>query len=948
MSVTTDLATADGVHRRLFLRIDGYPYDLWQRGEEDPPDIAGGWSRDPLVCLHPPGQFSAGLDITKMAVELDAIQFELEDIEESAGVSRFGVLFAPAAWDSNPHARTKYGTAYNEYIDADAAIIPMEDTSQFPASGTAYMGQETFTYTGKTAAPAASFTGCTRGLYPCVGTNWAQTVLRPVAKTQGMSMAVGTVPFSWIGRRVALYITTWDRTTGTWNAEAQIERLWCGYLDDSIDQEGKTGIWKLSCANIMKLLDTKIPSSQPTVRLRGINLLGDEGRLVDITVYNPNTGAVTNSTTGFALAVAGYYDNIGNLYTEVNNRLNILWATLGWGLQMGAKRGLNGQGEIWAVTAGGGDQDIRVRPSTKMSSSTNHVLQALGFDGRKELAWRINNGGAVTHKTASYYVEYHPLHQKCNDGRLYCTSDAATAADELIDDQGDNNSTLAAAQIKDAELDPFQARTKGTYFPRYTAKTAGPVSGSAYLTLYYPELSVISLDGYVGAKAGDKQVEIQQVLCPKWAPDNTQIPRGPFELLVFSLLSTGTSGYNDATYDVMPAIFSVGMQVDLVDKQSFLDADAMLKSKDLAQRKAYIIPKGTSWLELLKRECQLFGYVLRWARGQLSVVPSILPAVDDYDVTLDASNNLDPNEWPDTERSTDTVINRYQVKALYDSSTDKYGPAITINDHDSQEGQNKLIKEITIEHPGIYQSDKTSLAKQLLEAELIGRPLRFPSTVVQRTLAPTLFNRVYVGDVVRFISERIMDPAGSGARSVDTYALVLNASWDLTERNAYVGQCTLMLLTQYSGYGSPWAPAALVDKSMGDPGWDGGMHAANDQLQLIALQWGTGTDFDDGAVFQATHEVYIIERAASDPAAPNIYGPFACLNDYEVDGNEILTLEGGAGAAIAAAGWDGDKEHVVVFADYDEVVTAQKTLATFQAAPLSMWLGGADHAQRYG
>ena len=939
MSVSADLQEAYGVHRRLFLRIDGYPYDLWQRGDEDPPDIAGGWSRDPLVCLHPPAQFSAGLDLSSMQVQVDAIQFELEDIEESVGVSRFGKLFASARWDANPHGRVKFGTAYNQYVDADAAIIPMEDSTTLPASGTAYIGQETFTYTGNTGV---SLTGCTRGLYPCVGTNWGYTYYRPPDKTKGTLMAVGTVPFSWMGRRIALYITTWDRTTGTWNAEAQAEVLWVGYIDEAIDLDSKEGVWKLSSANILELLKTKIPASQPTVQLRGINLLGDEGRLVDITVYNSGTGAVINSTTGFALAVAGYYDNVSELYVEVNKRLNILWATMLWGLQMGAKKGLNGQGDVWAVNAGGGDQEIRMRPAAKLSSTSNHVLQALGYDGRSELTWRINNGGAVTHKTASYHVEYHPLHQKCNGGKLY--TNRPEGGSELIADQGDNSTALAAVEIEDATLDQSQKR-EGSYFARYTGITAGATSGSAYLTLYYPDMFPVDLDSFVGAKAADNMVEVKQVYIPKWDLDSTKAPRGPFELIgLIPLLSTGTSGYNDATYDVLPANFAVGMQVDLVDKQSFLDADATLKSRDLAQRVAYVINEGTSFLEIIKRECQLFGFTLRWARGQLSLARTILPATDSYDVILDESNNADPNEWPTEERSIDTVINRYTVKGIYDATSGKWGAPITLTDEDSRKGLNNLVKEISIEHPGIYQSDKTSLAKSLLEAELIGRPLRFPSTVIQRTLAPTLINRLYPGDVARFQSSRIMDPAGSGTRVTDTYALALNVQWDLTEKNAYFGTATLMLLAQYSGYGSAWAPAALVDKSAAN----GGLGVVANRLTLVALEWGTGTDPDDGAVFEETWEVYIIERAPSDPTAPDIYGPYACAKDYEADGAQLLTLPVGAGAAITAAGWDATKEHVVVFADYDEVVAGQLTEATFQADTSSMLLGGADFAQRWG
>jgi len=425
--------------------------------------------------------------------------------------------------------------------------------------------------------------------------------------------------------------------------------------------------------------------------------------------------------------------------------------------------------------------------------------------------------------------------------------------------------------------------------------------------------------------------------------------------LLYSLLSSGTASYNDATYDDLPLPISVAMQSDLVDQPSFLAASKAIVGNPLAHRTAYVIDEPISWSTLCQREAKVFGWTAVWQRGKIRCVNVLDPDVATYDVTLDESNNIeDPNnpEWPDCEQSVDTVVNQYQVEVLYDNSTGKYGPPITITDIDSEQGY-RITKRASISHPGIYHGIKGSFLKSLLETELVGRTLRYSSPTVKRSLAPTLLNLVYVGDVVRFISTRVMDPDGSGLFNTNCLALVLDVSWNhqVEEDSATVrplGTCTLMLLTQYASFGLPWAPAALVDKSQGGGGYVGGLLAADSILWLIALQWGASGDPDDGSAFNLRDKVYIIERAPSDPTAPDIYGPYEVVSAYETSGAERLTLQAGAGDAMVAAGWDGDKEHVVIFADYDEVVTAQETLATYQAATGTMTYTGGDKAQRYG
>jgi len=384
-----------------------------------------------------------------------------------------------------------------------------------------------------------------------------------------------------------------------------------------------------------------------------------------------------------------------------------------------------------------------------------------------------------------------------------------------------------------------------------------------------------------------------------------------------------------------------------VDTASFLAASKAVVASPLAHRTAYIIDEPISWNELATREAKLFGYAPAWRRGKITMVNVLNPDTAVWDVTLDEGNNLEnpgEPEWPTMKMSTGSVVNQYKCKFQYNNNTAKFGPPITITDVDSVQGL-RITKAVTIEHPGVYRGLKSGDLRKILPAELIGRNLRFPSPMVSRSLAPTLLNKIYVGDVVKLISNRIMDPDGSGTLSTNVLALVLGVRWNHAidpddDAIRPAGECSLMLLSQWSSFGDPWAPAALVDKSAAN----GGLDVANDELTLVALQWGKAGETDDGAAFEDTDEVLILERAPRDPTAPDSYGPFAVDGAYETDGANILTLESGA----SWAGWDATKEHIVVAADYGTATTDQRTRGTWQAAEGTMLLGGSDKAQRYG
>jgi hypothetical protein len=579
----------------------------------------------------------------------------------------------------------------------------------------------------------------------------------------------------------------------------------------------------------------------------------------------------------------------------------------------------------------------------------NHALMALGFHGLEKHGFRVVQDGASPRWGhvigTSPFVSYHPLGKNQNGGRLY-VADAAPLWPIASGGQGDAPTARANVVIEDAVLNVLDD-IRGRYFVEYDG-TDVDGAGNQYLEINrvlneeYESTSLAS--GYTGVRVNDggdvKNITIRQACIPFYGDETTITPRGPFEMLLYMLLSTGSPGYNHATYDVLPLTLSLAVQASLVDIQSFLDADAAIMTNELAHRRLWPIPEDTNWTELVRAECQLFGYVLRQdpKTGQIGLVNVLTPDTDGYDVTIDDSRGVNPVHYPDLVMEMGTVVNQYRIKTKHPISDDYAQTEFVFTDTLSRDGY-ELAKEIEIKHDGLYLREAGSSIQALLAANFIGRPLRFISPTVTCPLDRTLMRRIAVGDIVRYVNPRMMDLLGTGDRGLDCLATVLNAGWDY---GMWRGKAVLLLHAQYQNYGIPWAPSALVDIDAANGGWD----ATNKRLTLEALHYGESGEPDDGSAFAAGDELLIIERAPANPA--NVKSWQVTVDSaYETDGAELLTLDAGT----TLTGWDAAREYIVTYADWTQVQAGQKTEGTWQANATTNLLdsgSGNDAPQKWG
>ena len=909
MTVTTDIATAAASERYVYLAIDGLEPLLFQRGDRTPPST---WSRSVKTCLHAPEEQSIELDLGEMEPSLSGMTFWLDNVLNADRTSFFGQLFAPNAWASVNHARVQAGLVHTNNIPANAATIPVKATADFTAPGNAYLGQEMVNYSGITAT---SFTNVTKGINPCVnvGQTYGWTVDRPPDGAHGFSFHVGKVPFAFFGRRVAMYLITWDRMINDWRPQAESRLVWAGRISDRIIRDGKKGWWKLSCKSVLDELKNKVFRTGGEEKLTGINQSGPLGGKVDVTIQSSTGNAVWYTVYGVELAPSGFYDGYQPFFTDVNKQLAALQFKIPE-VQLSIKEAVNGQVVLSGLNfipaaAGGSDAYTVTMVPAKGNGDFCHALNALGFDGKKGLKLEVPKGVGTT--TASYYYIYQPHDRQANGAKIHLAKVGNFPAPQIVESQGDQGAAIQRAyiMIEKATLDAV-GKEEGAYFGSYTGKSAG---FPATLTLSNEPVKLESFSAFSGTTFGTAPWNgpaVQQVLIPAYK--EVKRTRGPFEMLLNMLVSTGTPGYN-GTYDVYPSGWGLAIQQELVDEQSFLDADKSVLSSPLAQRKTYIIRSGESWIELAKRELKLFGYAVVWRLGKITIRRVLDVNVDEFTVTIDESSRAG-HDMPDTDMGQSVVINQYRAEVVFDQKTGKYGAPYDIVDADSTMGTG-VAKRVSVKHPGIYASSdiKQSTADKisaLLKTELLGRFIRYTSAVVQVTLGPTLEDRVFVGDKVKIVSSTLMDLEGAGTLGLTAFCTVIKRDWSWKKHTG----SAVLLVHDFSKQGVAFAPSAKVDLMQANAGWND----VTKNMVLVGHEYGLTTVHDGQAVVgQPGWKVTLTELAPTDPTAAQTFGPLNAVAYHS--GNSALVLAPGT----TLAGWDNTKEYSVSFTPYSQINTKQ-------------------------
>lgn len=915
-----DLEINVGTARNVFLKIHGLEPIYWQWNSRGEP--TEGYDRSILTCLKPPAEFSVGLNLAEGLPDVSAMTFKFDDVKDSDSTYYFAKLFAPARWDDNPHCRS------SKTIKAEDDSFFVIDATTMPDSGIAYIGNETISYTSKHTAAAPKFhrlDGIERDLYPCItDVSVGKHYQFPTTESALSKMAIGTVPFTLIGRQVALYVVTWNKDLGKWNYEDDALLVWTGRVSDMVQYDGKEQTWSLSCQSLVNDFNTKIVNyNRKTELAKLINLSGYDKYLRQFTIYVKNLDNVILSSLKIDLdpradTAWGWLNSINSILQNPNTTWegnNPVTVYISFAIT-------NGRTEIYVRTTTTAARKVKFT-----YDYSQHLFQALGFEVDENNFFELSTDVETEDPDYSQrwetryfskneaYEAYHPVNPLETDNRLYVVT-----AGNLLDDQGDGPENVAAVRMKKVKIGK---ETVDLYY-RYGDKILDADVGGTYLWILAPDLNYDQYypRDFFGYRRQDEPTIIENILIPY--PDVLDDPadteefgslrkRGPFEILLMILTSTGSKNYN-GDYDLLPFDYGIGMHQALFDFESFHEADSLIVNSKLAYRYFYPIENKTV-RDLIKAECILFGFAISWIDGKFKVIQTMPPPTDKVEKIIDETNIIDPYYQPQFEQSTNIVINQYDCYLRFNSLSSKFEAPIVVSDVDSIKSLDQS-RPVKIEHKGIKHMATLEEFNELLDNQLLGRYLRFPMPTLSGVpLAPTEINQVFVGEVIQFISNKCPDPFGSGTKDTNSYALLVNLSWNYV---TWIGSATFILLAQAQSYGESMAAAAINDLDASNGGW------SSSSYQMTLERWTYGRENEDpkdGERFRANDYIRIVERAPADPDNPQSWGPFEVAKNFEADGTDILTLATGT----TLTGWDNTKEYIIMPADYTEVAEDQKT-----------------------
>jgi len=822
--------------------------------------------------------------------------------------------------------------------------ITVKDTSAFASSGEASIGTERFKYTSKTATTLA---GCTRGIYAPHAAAGSETVHFSqrhrvgAAAVNGVNLAavVSQQPRVWIGKWVGVWLHVFtDASTICTKAEAQLlfaGRI-VGHADDpntfavTLELEHVLGVLK----NSTLLRDQYTAKVQDGVFLRaGLTFGMKDWNNIGAAVRTANALTVVSGTPASVNEIKQGRYALEELMSKIN----------AWIISERSASRLFGQYTLQLVQVGGSTRTrigwaiqnasagVTLQVKFKLTLPAI-VYTVFGFDDQNPAAV----DGTQTIQAQDTEDELHEVLSKFVPLRtvVFHQGPGSQAADlfqfELTDERGtfiDNYATMPNPPPSTQSLGwgifllDNRYAILGAYDDTVTPHKIRFVTPTLTIAGVAKAPGVGSTEGYaVNIDEQKGPIEVRQVL----------VIKSTFaELLKTILVSTGTGGYNDTTYDTLGYGIGLGIPGSIVDLGS-LENVPNPNGELLA-----VIDKTKKFSDVFGGDLLARWAFPRWKNGKLGFSSWTLPALggaNDSGRALTEANKAAPVGNVDSHRTATVWSDEWQrtiVKMSYNRSivegTDgTFKSTITFEDSVAVDDAGGIGKPFTIELHNTYEefagtgAGIESLAPNFLAMlPLFSRPTRR----LTRSIDLRDFEGLSVGDVVLLDDAFARDP-DTGLRGVQTReAIITRHRYSLggmiqpgAKKPADMGgEVELMLLDVRRN--AAYAPAAMVDHTQAN----GGYNVAGKQLTCFAHKYSNASENADATYFPAGHKVRVVERDPANPASPLTW-----TDTVASQSGNTITLTTGLG------GWDNTKKYVVIYDTYSVAVSAQR-LKTFQA-----------------
>ena len=873
-------------------------------------------------------------------------------IVDTDGNDTFGILVNKRAAGAE--------TTLTATVDRNDTTLNVASTANFASSGTVYIGTERIAYTGKTAT---SFTGCTRGMYSpfgcdssgsggsrfanhhriAVDTNHVQ--LNPVVSEQ---------PRVWIGKRIGVWLHTWNEATGALNTHANAQLVYAGRIvgiaDDpdtfhtvlEVDHESTAfkdavigkDIWGgelaaglyLQVGRTFSLTDWKSGSADKTTTALTV-VAGAPASVNEIQAGSYSATQICDALSAWLAAeltatrIYGYYNWASPVTSNLGLRTKAYWRIQD-GSNIQCSWNLSMPGEV-AAFLGMIDQE-----PGELGQTAYIIAQG------KTNASAIKQGEAVPFETLVF--------RPTAPGRLgqeFATESIEYAVENERGQWIDQRSLLPAA-IKESCPDTAEW---GLFLLDDRVLMVGSYSSNTLINCWISPYQLTANNsndalGYIGRRADEPSapVTVRQV----YIFENT------FANLINTIAySSGTSGYN-STYDTLGYGLGLNMPGGLFGDEW----ERSLSNLPGAETPVVVvIDEPTKFADLFRDDLRIRRAFIRWTDRHFEFCRWRTPLVANATVTLSESNKAAPSGQEENHRIASQETDEWQypiVKIDYardfgTSRNSTFLKSIQLEDQTAVDDSGGTGRSLTLKMRNTFaQFDTTGAGIEALLPEYISTMPMFSTAArrIVRSIDLRYFEGVSVGDIAIVTDSFARDPL-TGLRGINSRAAVITRhTYDLggpspsgSDPKPMGGEVELFFLDVTRG--GRYAPTANVDHEATYGGFNYGYKSSTSTLRcrphdyshvLTVVKRGSPVTIAEGldaAWFVAGDKIRIIERDPADPASPTTWD----RTIDSVSGSDITLT-----AALSSPAWDATKKYRMTYQPYASCQSTQLDYA-FQA-----------------
>jgi hypothetical protein len=813
----------------------------------------------------------------------------------------------------------------NQGIDNDDTTATVRSTANFPASGTVYIGTETIAYTGKTAT---TLTGLTRGKFASFavsgGTRFGhQHRVRLDENAVQLAPLVTDQPRSWLGRWVGAWLHRYDHGTGLMNTKANAQLCYAGRVVSVRDDEA-TLQTVVECEHVLKYISEAVlcQNQWSATVVEGITLVAGWTFTIKDTGNDGTTWHAANDLL-VKTGASGANEIEPGLYTveQLHSLINDWLAS-----ELAATR-IVGTYTI-GIAPFAPDQN---KPHTYFSYRIPGAgpTVAFHFTLRKEVNEFLGDIAAIVYSPTQKVVLSHSNSQPNVD------------YDVVSHDVPMRNSAMILGQISVTE-------ERGVFEDQSASL---PVN--AHWTVDSDNNAIFLIDNkYViaGRKVGSTISQIlllstsitfqdlfETAIFAQTRMDDGSAPVSIKQIFMFEdtfanvfaklLYSTGTAGYNHATYDAFPAACGLSIPHTLLGT-AFTDSLAALPGADMPL--TLVVEKPKKLMDAIGGDMLFRWAFLRWKSGGLQVATwkTPLPGVGS---TLSDANKAASPENNDGHRASTLLTDEWQasiIKINYNrditdlTADGGYRDSITIEDRTAVEDAGGQPRTRTINLANTYSQNVQQGAGveglkdgfMALAPMMATRPVRR----VTRTIDSRFFEGYSIGDSVLFADKFARDP-DTGLRGVTTRpGLIVMHRWTIggpdpkgegvSDVNGEVELLLLPLLRV-----GPYVPAAQLDDTSANAGLDA---ATKKIATCYAHKYSETSEAVDASYMSVGRKIRLIEKDPVDPTTPSTWDDTVAAQS----GNTVTLTTG-------FAAFDNTKKYDIVWDTYGDAIANQQTFA---------------------